>query len=276
MQLFWFWWQQYFIDFREKNMKLYIKNYSSYVSNEEDIDIKKTLKQKYRYDTRRQDSFIHLAVYGAQLLKEKVDIKHDDEFYLTSGVGNIDVVQRTNTTVYENSEPLKLFDFINLLGNTTSYYVATSLGIKSKNIFQISNNFTYINTLISLYASINNSKKDALLCAIDLVSEPNEIIRRVLGVEKDCEVVSSVNYQKFSLNSEDAIAELEFDTKIYSLEEIKAQLVYNNHQIQTSQSKPFETVASYKINEAMKNSKDLVYVECFEDKYKIIKLKSLR
>ena len=69
---------------------------------------------------------------------------------------------------------------------------------------------------------------------------------------------------------------MEFDAKTYSLEEIKAQLVYNNHQIQTSQTKLFETVASYKVNEAMKNCDDLVYVECFEDRYKILKLKSLK
>ncbi len=257
-------------------MKLYIKNFSSYRSDKEEIDIKKTLKQKYKYDTRRQDAFIHLAVYGAKLLSEKVEIKPDDEFYLTSGVGNIDVVQRTNTTVYENNEALKLFDFINLLGNTTSYYVASALGLKSKNIFQISDNFTYINSLISLYASINNSKKDAILCAIDLLSEPPEITKRVFGADEVQKMCSSVNYQKFSLSKKDAIAEIEFDAKIYSLEEIKAQLVYNNHQIETSKTKMFETLASYKVNDALKDGSDLVFIECFEDRYKILKLKSLR
>ncbi len=257
-------------------MRLYIKNFSSYISDEEDIDIKKTLKQKYKYDTRRQDDFIHLAVYGAKLLQEKTQIKPDDEFYLTSGVGNIDVVQRTNTAVYENNEALKLFDFINLLGNTTSYYVASALGIKGKNIFQISDNFTYINSLISVYASISNSKKDAVLCAIDLLSEPSEITKRVSGADEKQKMCSSVNYQKFSLDKKGAIAELEFDAKTYSLEEIKAQLVYNNHQIQTSKTKMFETMASYKVNEAMKNQDDLVYVECFEERYKILKLKSLK
>jgi len=257
-------------------MTLYIKNFSSYRSDEEDIDIKRTLKQKYKYDTRRQDNFIHLAVYGAKLLQEKEEIRPDDEFYLTSGVGNIDVVLRTNTAVYENQEPLKLFDFINLLGNTTSYYVASALGLKSKNIFQISNNFTYINSLTSLYASINSSKKDALLCAIDVVSVPDEIIKRVMGIEQNTPVISSVNYQKFSLDQSDAIAKLEFDGKTYSLEEIKAQLLYNNYEILSSKTKVFETMASYKINNAMKTKKDLILVECFENKYKILRLKNLQ
>ena len=257
-------------------MKLYIKNFSSYVSDEEDIDIKKTLKQKYKYDTRRQDAFIHLAVYGAKLLQEKTQIKPDDEFYLTSGVGNIDVVQRTNTAVYENNEGLKLFDFINLLGNTTSYYVASALGIKGKNIFQISDNFTYINSLISLYASISSSKKDAILCAVDLVSEPDEVIKRVMGVEQSLDVLSSVNTQKFSLFKKDAIAELEFDAKTYSLDEIKAQLVYNSNKVQMCETKSFETMSSYAINKALKSCEDLIFIECFEKKYKILRLKSLK
>ena len=257
-------------------MKLYIKNFSSFVCDTKECDIKKTLKQKYKYDTRRQNTFIHLAVYGAKLLEEKVKINPDDELYLTSGVGNIDVVLRTNTAVYENHEPLKLFDFINLLGNTTSYYVASALGLKSKNIFQISDNFTYINSLISLYASINNSKKDALLCAIDVVPQIEETIKRVMGIEQDAKVLSSVNYQKFSLDKTDALAELEFDGKSYSLEEIKAQLVYNNYEILTSKTKMFETMISYKINKALKTKEDLTLVECFEDKYKILTLKSLR
>ncbi|MEA1893326.1 MAG: hypothetical protein U9N33_11550 [Campylobacterota bacterium] len=266
-------------------MKLYIKNYSSYRSDMDDIEIKKELKQRFKYDTRRQDDFIHLAVYGASLLKEKTTIEVDDELYLTSGVGNIDVVQRTNTCIYEDKKPLKLFDFINLLGNTTSYYVASSLGIKGKNIFQISDNFTYINSLISLYTSISNSKKSAILCSVDFVNTPDEVMKRVLGVDEDCEVVSCVTTQKFSLDSSDAIAELEFDTNTYTLEDIKAQFVYNDSNLQTSfrcrglefdkESKMFETSAGYAINDAMEKNRDLIYIDCFEDRYKILKIKSL-
>lgn len=202
-------------------MKLYIKNYSSYRSDIDSIEIKKELKQRYKLDTRRQDDFIHLAVFGAQKLKEKTEINKDDELYVTSGVGNIDVLQRTDLYVYREKQFIKPFDFINMLGNTTSYYVASSLGVKGKNIFQISDNFTFINSLISIYASMSISNKDAILGSIDLVNEPDEVMKRVLGISEDTEVVSSVNYQKFSLLSENAIAEVEFDTKVYTSENIK-------------------------------------------------------
>lgn len=266
-------------------MKLYIKNYSSYKSDIDNIEIKQELKQRYKLDTRRQDDFIHLAVYGAQKLKENIGINIDDELYITSGVGNIDVLQRTNRYVYEENQFIKPFDFINMLGNTTSYYVASSLGVKGKNIFQISDNFTFINSLISIYASILSSKKDAILGSIDLVNDPDEVIKRVLGIGEDTEVVSSVNYQKFSLSDENAIAQVEFDAKIYSLHEIRSLLhKYDAEAVLSMRCKElegekedkfFETAASYAVNNAIGLNEDLIYIDCFEDKYKTLKLKCL-
>ena len=242
-------------------MKLYLKECISFI-DDGSIDIKKELKQKYKIDTRRQDKFIHLALYGGQLLKEKCKIKEEDELYVTSGIGNADIVQKTNTYMYKENQPLKLFDFINLLGNTTSYYVAKSLGMKGKNIFQISDSFTYINTLLSAYSSILNSKKDVIICTIDLQSEPREIIKRVMGIDENVELNSCVSYQKLSLNSDDAIAQIEFNLD----EEVTCKQII----------KPFETYTSYLINKTVKEKKDLLHVEIFENKKRTIKIKSLK
>jgi len=267
-------------------MTLYIQNYSSYRDDIETIDVKNELKQKYKIDTRRQDKFIHLAIYGGQLLKEKVEINKDNELYVTSGVGNIDIIQKTNTYMYKENQTLKIFDFINLLGNTTSYYIASTLGIKGKSIFQISDNFTYINTLVSLYSSIRSSKKDAILCSIDLLSTPAEIMKRVLGVKEDCNLVSSVNYQKFSLEKSNAIAKVDFDIISYSYNEIKEILLKNDKKVLTSSRCKelefekdlayFETMGSYVVNNAIKNKDDLVYIDCFNNRYRMLKIESLK
>lgn len=241
-------------------MKLYIKEFSSFI--DDGRDIKKELKQKYRLDTRRQDKFIHLALYGGELLKEKCAIKKDDELYVTSGVGNVDIVQKTNTYMYRDNQPLKLFDFINLLGNTTSYYVAKSLSVKGKNIFQISDNFTYANTLISIYASLLNSKKDAIICTIDLASTPSEITKRVMGVKEECEVLSSVNFQKLSLEPDGAIAVIEFGLD----EEATCK----------AQEKPFETEVSCLVNCALRDKKELLHVEVSGNKKRIIRVKIIK
>jgi len=224
-------------------MKLYLKAYSSFI-DDGSVEIKKELKRKYKLETRRQDKFIHLAVYGAQLLKEKIEIDSDDELYITSGIGDVDIVQKTNTYMYKENQPLKLFDFINLLGNTTSYYVAKSLGIKGKSIFQISDNYTFKNTLISAYSSAMSSKKDVIIGSVDLASEPDEVIKRVLGVKKSLKVLTSVNFQKFSLDSKDAIAEIEFELD----GEIK------------DKQKPFETYESYLLNSAVEDGKRVIKI----------------
>ncbi len=267
-------------------MKLYVKNFSSFRDDLKKVDFKKELKQKYKLNTRRQDKFIHLALYGALLLKNKTKIRDDDELYVTSGVGNVDIVQKTNTYMYEENQPLKIFDFINLLGNTTSYYVAKSLGIKGKNIFQISDNFTYIRTLLSIYSSLKNSEKNAIMCTIDLISKPDEIIKRVLGINQDTQVASAVNCQMLSLRADDAIAVVEFDTKSYTLGYIKEIIKDSSDKIVSSirctelkyekDEKFFETIASHEINKAMQNKIDIIYIDCFENRYKILKLKNIK
>lgn len=266
-------------------MKLYIKALSGYRGSLNDIELKKELKTKYKLDTRRQDTFIHLAVYGAQLLKDETSISSNDELYITSGVGNIDVLQKTNNYVQEEKDFIKPFDFINMLGNTTSYYVANSLGLKDKNMFQISDNFTYINTLISVFASLKMSNKEAVLGSVDLCTEPAEVIQRVLGVDEDTEVTSSVAYQKLSLSPVDAIAELEFDSKMYSLDEVKAIAHESELHIVASMrcenlefykdKEFFETMPSYYLNQAIQTKRDLLYIDCYEDRYKVMKVVNL-
>ncbi len=263
-------------------MKLYIKAYSSYKGNTKDFDVKKELKQKYKLDTRRQDTFIHLAVYGAQTLKDKTDIEFDDELYVTSGVGNIDVLQKTNNYVGKEGQFIKPFDFINMLGNTTSYYVASSLGLKGKNTFQISDNFTFANTLVSIFSSLSISKQDAILCSIDLATQPEEIIKRVLGVDEETKVTSSVNYQKLSLSEDGAIGFIEFEPKSYSLSEIKQIIKETSLDVVSSMrccdldakkyDEYFETAASYALSEAISLKNDILYVDCYDNKYKILKL----
>ena len=265
-------------------MKLYIQGTSSYRSDNYNIDIKSELKKKYKLETRRQNEFIHLGIYGAKKLQERINIAADDELYITSGVGNIEVFQKA-TFSHKKDEFMAIYDFINMLGNTTSFYISKSLNIKGKSIFQISDNFTFINSLISIYASLYSSKKDAILGSIDLVSNPELIIKKLLGISEDSKLISCVNYQKFSLNSEECIAELEFDSEVLTKEEVKTFLLRNRtktifskrcENLDNSDEMVFcETMASAIINKHIKDGIDLVYVDCFNNKYKILKLNLL-
>jgi hypothetical protein len=254
-------------------MRLYIKAISSYRGNLEDIDVKKELKKTYKLDTRRQDRFIHLALYGAMRLKEMCEVNADDELYITSGVGNMDIIQKSNEYVKIQKEILRPFDFINMLGNTTSYYVAKALEIRGKNLFQISNSFTFINSLISIYASLSISKKEAILGSVDLATKPQSLIKRVLGLSEEIEALSGVNYQKLSLDSDEAIACIEFDTEVYTLEEVKTLSEKSKTEVMFApKGEYFETMASYYVNAAIQNAQELIYIDSYDDKYKIIKV----
>ena len=267
-------------------MKLYIKAYSSYRSDEEDRDIKQELKQRYKLDVRRQDAFIHLATLGAQRLKECTNIHTDDELYITSGLGNVDILQKVYEYVTIQKQFIRPFDFINILGNTTSYYVASSIGVNNKNIFQISDNFTFIHSLISIYASLYNSTREAVLGSVDLASTPQEVAQKLLGLRDDTKIISSVNYQKLSFNPNDALASVEFDLKIYTGDEINEILNANDTKVIVSnrcrdlnvkqEDFLFETIASNVLNKTIKNKEDVLYIECYAQKYKILKISCLR
>ena len=255
-------------------MKLYIHQASYFRSDKEDLEIKKELKTRYKLDTRRQDAFIHLAVLGAQRLKEKTTLYADDELYITSLLGNTEVLQKTYEYVCKKGDFIRPYDFINMLGNTTSYYVASSLGVKDKNFYQISDNFTFINTLISIYASLASSTKRAILGSVDLVSKPSEISKRLLGMKEDVSLFSSCGYQLLSTQAEGAIAEIDFSTKIYNQEEIELFLKTNKKKVMQAQEYE-KTLISSIINENIALKNNLIYIDSYDRKYKILELNLL-
>jgi hypothetical protein len=260
-------------------MKLYIKAISSYRSDKDESNLKQVLKQQYKVDVRRKDDFIYAGLYGALRLQEKVSIERDNELYLTSGFGNLNILAKMHKYMIENKEPIKLFDFINMLGNTTSFYVASMLGIKAKTLFQISDNFTFFHTLIMIYASLQKSKNEAILGTIDIVSENEEVLKRIAGIEEKTSLVSAVHYQKISLNPKDALCVLEFDTKFYTLEEVKKIIENTNLHVRFSsrcqalhkEGKPyFETDVVEVIYNAIQNNEQTLYVECYGQRYKLL------
>jgi len=255
-------------------MKLYIKEISNYQSDTENIDIKKELKSRYKLDTRRQNKFIHLALIGAERLKEKVNVSLDTELYITSNIGNIDVLQKAHSDVYLKGEFVKPYDFINMLGNTTNYYVSASFGIKDKNIFQISDSFSYIHSLISIYGSIYNKSKNVILGSVNLVSNPDIIIKRILGVLKDDILINSSSYQLLSFSNEDSIAELKFDTKIYSKQEI--DIIIDNSDKQVVQL-DFSTQMNFNslIYKNITENISVLFIDSYNETYKILELNLL-
>jgi hypothetical protein len=172
-----------------------------------------------------------------------------------------------------------------MLGNTTSFYVASELGIKAKSIFQISDNFTYFHTLISIYASLKKEGKEVVFGSLDIASLESEIIKRVAGIDESSEVVSSVNYQKLSLDPTDALARIQFDLNFYTLEQVEEVLLENRKKVYCSvrceaftcekESLYFETEVSYIINRAIERGESLIYIDFYDNRYKILRVESM-
>ena len=266
-------------------MKLYVKATSSYRSDKENIDIKKELKQRYKIDVRRKESFIYAGLLGALRLKEQHSINKDDELYLTSGFGNIDILAKANDYILEKHETIRLFDFINMLGNTTNFYIAKALDIQGKSIFAISDNFTYFHVLTTIYASLLKNKNKVIFGAIDLALGNPEALKRIAGIDEETEVIDSIMYQYLSLDTSDALCELEIDSKFYTQDEIVSiveketrEIVYSKRCDKSSQDKTpyFETHASFVVNEMIEKSQDCLYIECYKDRYKVLKITTLR
>ncbi|SFV62530.1 hypothetical protein MNB_SM-4-1788 [hydrothermal vent metagenome] len=267
-------------------MKLYVKATSSYRSDLEDIVIKKELKLKYKVDTRRKDDFIYAGLLGALRLRDTIEIHEDDALYLTSGVGNFNIISTVYEDMITKKELMRLFDFINILGNTTSFYVAKTLGIKAKSLFQISDNFTYFHSLINIYASLKGSSNEAILGAIDIKSEDENIIKRLLDVEKDVSCVSSVSYQKLSLERTDALVEIEFDTMFYTLEEVQKIIQKESMKVICSLRcsdlkcdapiEFFENLGANVVADVVEMQEDTLFIESYDNKYKILKIRALK
>jgi len=264
-------------------MKLYVHAISSFRSDREILDIKKELKQKYKVDIRRKEEFIFAGLLGAMRLKENISFLEDSELYITSGYGNIEILSKMNNYILEEGDNIKLFDFINMLGNTTNFYVAKALDIKGKSIFCISDEFTYFHMLITLYVSLLKRNNDAIVGAIDVVPKNPEVIKRVANIDNDIDVITSVMFQKMSLNPINALCCLEFDTKFYTFEEIQEYIQMTSLKIYTSmrcqeiqrQTKSyFETDISCIVNDSILNKEDCCYIECYNSRYKILKIMS--
>jgi len=129
-------------------------------------------------------------------------------------------------------------------------------------------------TLASIRSSPKNSGKDAIICTIDLASNPDENIRRVLGIDENVKITSAVNYQKLSLDSDVAIAYIKFDIKSYGLAEVLKIAKESNGDIVSTlgcvklkckkDEKFFETIVSHEVNQAIKNRKNTIILDCFE------------
>jgi len=255
-------------------MKLFVQAYSYQDNLPSQKELKTLLKKEYKIDTRRKDRFIYLALLGALKLQENTAIDTKSELYITSSLGNIDVVDSVYNTMILNKEIMALFDFINLLGNTTNFYVAKVLGLRGKSLYTISQKNNILNLLTTIKASLAQSGNEAVFGTIDALPKQLELAKRLSGVAKEETLQEEISFfQLSSTSNKHTLATLEFEQKNYTKEEV---LAYENLLISNENSGGFGSLIPKEITKCIKEKKNTTIAFSNEGYYKIITIKGKR
>jgi len=259
------------------------------------VDFKTLLKEKEPKAFRRTDNFIKLALLGAAHIKETATFDKSASLYLTSGEGNLAVFNRVrNHRFVENLLP-KPIDFINLLSNTASFYVAQYLKIEGKNLFLSHQKFPVSSTLIMTQMEIETSNaKEIIVGALDEQIEPLSLSKKFLGHRDNTPLADAYSYIYFSSVKTDALASLSVDLMPLQKDELEKELqkkedsaliafsntatldsllINKSLHVMDVSSFEFETKALYIIDVFLKSeATQITIIENAEDEYMLIEI----
>lgn len=170
-----------------------IRSFGSYCSpaSEDVADLKAELRRVVGKNIRRIDRFTQLALIGAHRCAGNIDLPERTNVYLGSGLGPYSTAARALTTIFKAQEPLMPLDFINLVGNFSSFNVAKTLGIEGANLF-VTNMSCCLGAIVEL-------------ALIDLQSSMCECA--LVGWVDECVVPLSLHRNLARVDSEREIAE---------------------------------------------------------------------
>lgn len=93
------------------------------------------LAEMCREPFRRVDRFIQLALLGSARCTLGVTLQADCGLYLGSGLGPMGSNIATQEQLIRERDIPRPFDFINTLGGSAGYYIASNLGLSAQNVF---------------------------------------------------------------------------------------------------------------------------------------------
>jgi len=195
-------------------MKLYIHAANSFL-NDPATDIstlKEILKNESGKSFRRINRFIYLTLIGALGLAKETTIDKDTALYLATNYGSIASTIGSLTDVYEAKSLPMPIDFINTASNIGGFYIASELGLTSKNLCISAGEQSFEAALELAALDIESGEVNAAL--VGGVDETTGILDGFL--EGSCWIL-------ISANAVGAIGEISFDetdeSDIFSFEE---------------------------------------------------------
>jgi hypothetical protein len=183
-------------------MKLYVHVANSFLNDPKaDISIlKEILKNETGKSFRRINRFVYLALIGSLGLANKTNIDKDTAIYLATNYGSLASTISSLADVYEAKSLPMPVDFINTASNIAGFYVASELGLISKNICISAGERSFEAALELAALDIASGElKSAIIGGVD------EVVASLSGIyEGSC-------WLSVSASADGAIGEISFD-----------------------------------------------------------------
>ncbi|HFQ79761.1 MAG TPA: hypothetical protein ENK33_00100 [Desulfobacterales bacterium] len=176
-------------------------------------------------DNRRSDHFMRLAVIGAHKAADGHELPAETAVYMTSGQGNTAVFNRICSALRIEKNLPKPVDFINLLSNSTGFYIASHLGLAGRNIFLTHHHFPVQMTLLTAQNDITQGLQQTILAGgVDEWQTRPQLARKLMGIEETTVLGEGSNWLLLSPERENALAVLEVEKRCINEEELTLRL----------------------------------------------------
>ncbi|MCK4442400.1 MAG: hypothetical protein KAU90_10365 [Sulfurovaceae bacterium] len=150
-------------------------------SNYHDIVIDKLSDKKTLLTKRfsRTDNFIDLALLGAQISMQNIEIDPCSSIYLASRNGNINSTIKVLEVIFRQNRLPMPFNFLNSVNQSTLFFVAQNFNIKGKTLFVDK----FESALVQAFIDVQNSKT-VLIGAVEEAISDLKLHQKRFGSDK--------------------------------------------------------------------------------------------
>lgn len=206
---------------------MYIYAYGAF---QQDIDdhlpaLKDQVKQSSGQHVRRIDRFTQLAIIGSSQCVVGHKLKPLCNLYLSSSdTGKTNTVKALQQ-VFVDKQPIMPLQFVNMVSNAASFYIAQLLHLQGAGLF-ISSQYAALEKALALAALdlADHSCQHALLGIVDECAEPIALQRKMLNAGEDQPVGESSFWLLAGLDADNAIARIEDNHLLTCWDEVIAYI----------------------------------------------------
>jgi hypothetical protein len=156
------------------------------VESDELLNLKEEVKVSCGAHIRRIDRFIQLSLIGAHRCAKGITLAENTGLYVASSQGAKGNISKALVQIYKDKQPLMPLNFINMVGNAASFYIAKTLNIQGVNLFLTRNHFTFEAALEIAMLDISTGTSDAALVgSVDECITPLSHHRSQLRIPND-------------------------------------------------------------------------------------------